>query len=58
MVEDSPTQSFFLRMLLQESGFQVAGTATTVAEAEEVVGREHPDLVLSGVRLLGATGSS
>jgi two-component system chemotaxis response regulator CheB len=56
VVEDSPTQALHLRSLLLESGFQVVGTPTTVAEAEEVIGREHPDLVLSDVRLPGADG--
>ena len=56
VVEDSPTQALHLRSLLLESGFQVVGAASTVAEAEDVIGREHPDLVLSDVRLPGADG--
>ncbi len=56
LVEDSPTMSAFLRTLLEEAGFVVAGTATNVSEAEAVVRKVVPDLVLSDIRLPGGTG--
>lgn len=56
LVEDSPTMAVFLRQMLVESGFVVAATAGSVAEAETAVATEHPDLVLSDVRLPGADG--
>lgn len=56
VVEDSPTQAWFLRSMLEESGFDVVGSATTVGEAETVVDRAQPDLVLSDVRLPDGDG--
>jgi two-component system, chemotaxis family, protein-glutamate methylesterase/glutaminase len=42
--------------MLQESGFDVVGSAATVGEAEALVDRAKPDLVLSDVRLPDGDG--
>ena len=56
VVEDSPTASDYLCALLDEVGFEVAGTATGVAKAEALVRAAGPELVLSDVHLTDGDG--
>jgi two-component system chemotaxis response regulator CheB len=56
VVEDSPTVAFQLAALLAEAGFEVAGQAAGVAEAERLVRDERPDLVLSDIELADGNG--
>jgi two-component system chemotaxis response regulator CheB len=56
VVDDSPTVQQFLCWMVERAGFIVTGTAASVDEAEEIVHRRKPDLVLSDVRLQDGDG--
>lgn len=55
IVEDDPVQRSLLKESLEGRGFQVI-TAASGEEALEVIGREHPDLILLDQRLPGISG--
>ena len=46
VVEDTPTESAALVSLLQESGYELAGTASTMADALSLYFSTDPDLVI------------
>jgi CheY-like chemotaxis protein len=50
VVEDFEDNRFMMRRLLEMSGYQVL-EATNGAEAVELAGREHPDLILMDLSL-------
>lgn len=56
VVDDSATVRAFLCWMVEQAGFALAGTAESVAEAERLVHRKKPDLVLSDVRLQDGDG--
>jgi two-component system, chemotaxis family, protein-glutamate methylesterase/glutaminase len=56
VVEDSPTVRAYLSALVEEAGFDVCGQAEDVAEAEALVRREEPDLILSDIHLPDGDG--
>jgi len=56
VVDDSATVRTFLCWMVEQAGFLLAGTAESVAEAERLVHRRKPDLVLSDVRLQDGDG--
>lgn len=56
LVEDSPTVQVALRGMLEEMGFQVVGTASSVHEAESLVRSHRPQLMLSDVQLSDGDG--
>lgn len=56
LVEDSATMRFVLQNLFRELGFEVVGTAASVAEAESLLAKATFDLVISDVRLPDGNG--
>jgi two-component system, chemotaxis family, protein-glutamate methylesterase/glutaminase len=56
VVEDSATVRAYLCTLVEEAGFHVCGQAEDVAEAESLVRREEPDLILSDIHLPDGDG--
>lgn len=56
VVDDSPTVRSFLCWMVEQAGFVVAGAAESVREAEQMVHRRKPDLVLSDVHLQDGDG--
>ncbi|HBL32086.1 MAG TPA: hypothetical protein DD490_35125 [Acidobacteria bacterium] len=56
VVDDSATVRAFLCWLVEQAGFIVAGAAENVAEAERLVHRRRPDLVLADVHLPDGDG--
>jgi two-component system chemotaxis response regulator CheB len=56
VVEDSPTVRAYLCSLVEDTGFLVCGQAESVAEAEALVRREQPDLILSDIHLPDGDG--
>lgn len=56
LVEDSPTAIVAMQQLLTEMGFLVIGTAKSVRDAEGMVRRTQPDLLISDIRLPDGTG--
>jgi len=56
VVDDSPTVRSFLCWMVEQAGFLVAGAAESVQEAEQMVHRRKPDLVLSDVHLQDGDG--
>ena len=55
LVEDSPTQALRTRIALQSQGFEVT-VANESKTAVDVAKAEHPDVVLSDVRMPGLDG--
>jgi DNA-binding NarL/FixJ family response regulator len=56
IVDDHEIIRVGLRMMLDGSGFEIMGEATTAAEAIEAVDRELPDVVLMDIRMEGGDG--
>lgn len=57
LVEDDAMVRAWLRLALRDSEFRVAGEASTVATARELVARRHPDVLLVDQRLPDRTGT-
>jgi twitching motility two-component system response regulator PilH len=55
IVDDSPTERFFLADLLSKKGYQVV-TAETGDEAYEKAKAEHPDAIVMDVVMPGLSG--
>jgi CheY-like chemotaxis protein len=55
IVEDSPTQALRARIALESQGFEVV-IVNRSRDAMPIAREEHPDIVLSEVRLLGLDG--
>ncbi|HZT52451.1 MAG TPA: response regulator [Stellaceae bacterium] len=53
IVEDEPLIASYIREVLEESGFVVAGIASTGVEALSLVGERTPDLALVDIKLAG-----
>lgn len=53
IVEDDPLLAVTMREVLTLVGFEVAGIASTVAEALNLAQATHPDLAIFDVRLAG-----
>lgn len=53
IVEDDPLVASTIRQVLHESGFAVAGVASTGAEAISLAGARPPQLALIDIRLAG-----
>lgn len=53
IVEDEFIVASNLRQVLQRSGYEVSGIATSAEEAEENLQRDRPDIVLLDIRLQG-----
>ena len=57
LVEDEPPAMRKLeRMVAEEAGFQVCGSASTVNQSITAIARTHPDLVILDIRLPDGTG--
>lgn len=56
IVEDSPTVQLALREMLEEMGFNVVGSASSVHEAEAMVRVHNPQLMLSDIHLSDGDG--
>lgn len=54
IVEDNAIIAMLVDELLCNEGLDVVGVAQDAAEAIDIASREHPDLVLSDIRLPGA----
>ena len=55
VVDDNPTNLKLLRVLLVREGYEVA-TAASAEEAEALIGKRIPDLVLMDIQLPGVDG--
>lgn len=55
IIDDSPTDSYLLKTMLEKNGFNTL-TAADAQEGIEVVKRERPDLVLMDVVMPGLNG--
>lgn len=53
IIEDETIISFSYRLQLERMGFDVIGTARSSAEAEEILARERPDLIIMDIYLKG-----
>ena len=53
IVEDEYTVAEDLQQILEKSGYSVSGIAFTVAEAQELIRQQRPDLVLLDIMLQG-----
>ncbi len=53
IIEDETIISFSYRLQLERMGFDVIGTARSSAEAEEIMARERPDLIIMDIYLKG-----
>ncbi|HRP00109.1 MAG TPA: response regulator [Flavobacteriales bacterium] len=53
IIEDETIISFGYRLQLERMGFDVIGTARSSAEAEEILARERPDLIIMDIYLKG-----
>ncbi len=53
IVEDQFVEADYLRMMLERSGYTVTGIARTLQQAEQLLGREKPDMVLLDIFLKG-----
>jgi DNA-binding NarL/FixJ family response regulator len=56
IVDDHEIIRLGLRLMLQDSGLEIVGEATSAAEAIEAVGRNAPDVVLMDIRMEGGDG--
>ena len=56
LVDDHPMIAAALEMLLRETDYELLGRARTVAEANSLLGKEKPDLVLLDVHLPDGSG--
>ena len=56
IVDDSPFSISLLRGMLEENGFEVIGTASTLQEVKEVVEEKRPTLVTMDMTLPGTDG--
>lgn len=57
LVEDDEMVRGWLRLALEGSEFRIAGEAATAAEAEDLVERRRPDLLLVDLRLPDGVGT-
>ena len=57
LVEDDAIVRAWVRLALEGSEFWIAGEAATAAQAEELVGRRAPELLLVDYRLPDGTGT-
>lgn len=53
IVEDEVVISSYLKMLLEDEGYEVCGSFTTGEEAVEFVHKTKPDLILMDINLVG-----
>lgn len=53
IIEDETIISFGYRLQLERLGFEVIGTARSSEEAEELLSREMPDLIIMDIYLKG-----
>lgn len=53
IIEDETIISFSYRLQLERMGFDVIGTARSSAEAEDILARERPDLIIMDIYLKG-----
>ncbi|MBS1565068.1 MAG: response regulator, partial [Bacteroidetes bacterium] len=53
IVEDQYIEADYLRMMLTRAGYPVCGIARSVPEAQEIIKKEHPKLVLLDIFLKG-----
>jgi len=53
IVEDQFVEADYLRLLLQQAGYNVTGIARSVAQAQEMIQDKKPDLVLLDIFLKG-----
>ena len=56
LVDDHPMIAAALEMLLRETDYELLGRARTVAEANSLLGKEKPELVLLDVHLPDGSG--
>ena len=56
IVDDSPFSISLLRGMLEENGFEVIGTASTLQEVKEVIEEKRPTLVTMDMTLPGTDG--
>ena len=56
VVDDSPFSVTMISNILEESGFQVVGTANSMAEAVETVAKTKPDIVTMDITMPGGDG--
>ncbi|RYZ29479.1 MAG: response regulator, partial [Sphingobacteriales bacterium] len=53
IVEDQFVEANHLRLMLKNAGYEVQGTARSVAEARTEIARQRPDIVLLDIQLSG-----
>jgi CheY-like chemotaxis protein len=53
IIEDEALIASYIREVLEESGFHIAGVASTGAEALSLAGESRPDLALVDIKLSG-----
>ena len=53
IIEDEAIISFGYRLQLEQMGFEVTGSASSTAEAEQLMQQEHPDAIMMDVYLKG-----
>ena len=53
IIEDEAIISFGYRLQLEQMGFEVTGSASSTAEAEQFMQQEHPDAIMMDVYLKG-----
>jgi response regulator of citrate/malate metabolism len=54
IIEDETIISFGYRLQIERMGFEVTGVARSTEEAEELLARERPDLIIMDIYLKGS----
>lgn len=54
IVEDEPITSRFIREIIEEQGFEVAGTAKSAAEARQLIVQHRIDIVIMDINIQGS----
>lgn len=54
IVEDEPLTSRFIREIIEDQGFEVAGTAKSAAEARMLISQHRIDIVLMDINIQGS----
>lgn len=55
IVEDEPITSRFIREIIEDQGFEVAGTAKSAAEARSLLSQHRIDIVIMDINIQGST---